>query len=115
MQGKYTFIELSDGTVQAGLQVFIEGTCDGLKELIDSRADKVGSSLLVVGDVVLSPGKGQAIELRASKITVLGACDPETYPLAKKAHSLEFLRENAHLRPRTRTVRFRSFPFSSLF
>ena len=52
----------------------------------------------------LSPGKNQQLELHASELAVLGNCDPETYPLQKKRHSFEFLREIAHLRPRTNTL-----------
>jgi len=62
-----------------------------------------GASLSVTGEIVESGGQGQAVELQASEITVLGKADPEKFPLQPKRHSLEFLREIAHLRPRTNT------------
>lgn len=60
-----------------------------------------GASLRVTGKLVESQGKGQAVEIQASEIVVLGSADPELYPLQKKGHSMEYLREIAHLRPRT--------------
>ncbi|AMJ67643.1 asparagine--tRNA ligase [Hymenobacter sp. PAMC 26628] len=62
-----------------------------------------GASVAIRGQLVASQGKGQAVEIQALEITVLGKADPETYPLQKKATSLEHLREIAHLRPRTNT------------
>ena len=62
-----------------------------------------GCSISVVGELVQSQGKGQKYEVQASKLEVLGFADPDTYPLQKKRHTLEFLREIAHLRPRTNT------------
>jgi len=62
-----------------------------------------GASLSVSGKLVQSPGKNQALELRAHEIKIYGLCDATTYPLQKKRHSFEFLRTIAHLRPRTNT------------
>lgn len=78
-----------------------KGECEGFE---DASKCGVGSSLRVEGTVVESPAKGQAIEVKALKIRVLGLADAASYPLAKKKHSLEFLRDIAHLRPRTNTV-----------
>jgi asparaginyl-tRNA synthetase len=62
-----------------------------------------GASVAVEGSLVASPASGQKAEIRALSLRVIGEADPETYPLQKKAHSMEFLREIAHLRPRTNT------------
>jgi asparaginyl-tRNA synthetase len=67
------------------------------------RPITTGASLHVQGLLVASQGKGQTVELQAREIEVYGTADPETYPLQKKGHSMEFLREKAHLRPRTNT------------
>jgi asparaginyl-tRNA synthetase len=98
------FIELYDGSCFKGIQcVFdLEGTlAEGLKEEL-SRA-QTGASARIRGVLVPSPAKGQTVELKASSIEILGEAPVESYPLQKKAHSLEFLREIAHLRPRTNT------------
>src|SRR5439155_20032429 len=63
----------------------------------------VGASVSVEGTVQASPAKGQPTEVRADKVTVHGPADPAKYPLQKKGHSMEFLREIAHLRPRSNT------------
>ena len=62
-----------------------------------------GASVSIEGTLKESPGKGQRIELHAHSLTILGVADPATFPLQKKGHSMEFLREIAHLRPRTNT------------
>lgn len=62
-----------------------------------------GACLCVTGDLVESVGSGQAVEIQAKDITIYGTADPNTYPLQKKGHTLEFLRSIAHLRPRTNT------------
>ncbi|MFB9861743.1 asparagine--tRNA ligase [Rufibacter immobilis] len=95
-----TFIAVNDGStihnmqVVADMNVFTE---EALKEVT------TGASVSVVGTLVESQGKGQTVEVQAKTIEVLGTADPEVYPLQKKGHSLEFLREIAHLRPRTNT------------
>jgi asparaginyl-tRNA synthetase len=94
------FIALNDGSTNNNLQVVAElGLLDEatLKRII------TGASLKVTGQVVPSPGKGQNVELKASSIEVLGDSDADKYPLQPKKHSLEFLREIAHLRFRTNT------------
>ena len=62
-----------------------------------------GSSISVIGKLVQSKGSGQAVEVLAESIEVIGVADPDEYPLQPKKHSLEFLREKAHLRFRTNT------------
>ncbi|MET0394261.1 MAG: asparagine--tRNA ligase [Chitinophagaceae bacterium] len=94
------FIALNDGSTNSNLQVVAElGKYDDefLKRLTTS------SSLKVTGTAVPSPGKGQQLELKALAIEILGDSDAEKYPLQPKKHSLEFLREIAHLRFRTNT------------
>lgn len=94
------FIALNDGSTNNNLQVVVElGSFDEatLKRLT------TGASVKVVGEVVASLGKGQKVELKAKSIEILGDSDAEKYPLQPKKHSLEFLREIAHLRFRTNT------------
>jgi len=94
------FVALNDGSTNHNLQVVIElGKYDDvfLKRITTS------ASLKVTGTVVPSQGKGQHLELKASHVEILGDSDPEKYPLQPKKHSLEFLREIAHLRFRTNT------------
>ncbi|ALW84888.1 asparagine--tRNA ligase [Hymenobacter sedentarius] len=94
------FIAVNDGSVIHNLQV----VADAEKFPEDSLKDvATGASVAVRGTLVASQGKGQTVEIQATEITVLGKADPEEYPLQKKGHSLEFLREIAHLRPRTNT------------
>ena len=62
-----------------------------------------GASIHVIGQLVESMGKGQTCEIQAETLEVYGTADPDTYPLQKKGHTFEFLREKAHLRPRTNT------------
>ncbi|MES2882341.1 MAG: asparagine--tRNA ligase [Bacteroidota bacterium] len=94
------FIALNDGSTNNNLQVVLElGKYDDalLKRMTTS------ASVKVTGTVVASQGKGQSIELRADEVEILGDSDSEKYPLQPKKHSLEFLREKAHLRFRTNT------------
>ncbi|WP_027003763.1 asparagine--tRNA ligase [Hugenholtzia roseola] len=94
------FINLNDGSTIHNLQVVAD--VNNFSEEV--RKDwNTGASLKVEGKLVASQGKGQNVELLAEKITLLGASDAEKYPMQPKAHSMEFLRENAHLRMRTQT------------
>ncbi len=93
------FLALNDGSCLANLQVVCEAD---LTDVDVVRHLLTGSSVEVRGSLVASPAKGQAVELRARGVKVLGAADP-SYPLQKKRHSFEFLREVAHLRARTNT------------
>jgi asparaginyl-tRNA synthetase len=98
-----SFIELSDGTSVKGLQIVIEpGSVATYTEL--AARIGTGAALEVEGELVPSPAKGQKFEFKATKVTLLGEADPEQYPLQKKGHSFEFLREIAHLRPRTNSM-----------
>jgi asparaginyl-tRNA synthetase len=95
-----TFIQLSDGSTFQDLQIVIDaGTIP--EEMLEKAT--TGACLAVTGTLVESPGAGQAVELKASALDVLGVADPQTYPLQKKGHTMEFLREIAHLRPRSNT------------
>lgn len=96
-----SFIELVDGTSVKGLQLVIEPNLP----TYESIAAKIttGSSIVVKGELVESPAKGQKYELQVLEIELLGEADPETYKLQKKGHTLETLREYMHLRPRTST------------
>ncbi len=95
-----TFIAVNDGSTINNIQVVADMTAFTEEALKDVAT---GASVSVVGTLVESQGKGQTVEIQAKTIEVLGVADPETYPLQKKGHSLEFLREIAHLRPRTNT------------
>jgi len=94
------FIAVNDGTIIHNIQVVAD-----LNSFPEETMKRVttGSSISVIGTLVESMGKGQSVEIQASKLEVLGDSDPEVYPLQKKGHSLEFLREIAHLRFRTNT------------
>lgn len=94
------FIALNDGSTINNIQVVadIEKFDDETMKLITT-----GACLSVRGTLVESPGSGQAVEIHGTEIEVYGTADPETYPLQKKGHTMEFLREIAHLRPRTNT------------
>lgn len=97
----FSFIELNDGSCLKNLQVVVDAGIDGYEESI--RQVTTGASVSVDGVLKDSPGKGQRVELHAESLRVIGTADPATYPLQKKGHTMEFLREIAHLRPRTNT------------
>jgi asparaginyl-tRNA synthetase len=94
------FIALNDGSTIHNLQVVAD--VNNFDETI-LRDINTGAALAVTGELAESAGSGQKVELVAEKIELLGAADPEKYPIQPKKHSLEFLRENAHLRFRTNT------------
>ncbi len=94
------FVALNDGSIIHNIQIVIDMTAFD-EELI--KQVTTGSSIEVKGKLVESPGKEQQVEIHAASLKVFGTADPETYPLQKKGHTLEFLREIAHLRPRTNT------------
>ncbi len=94
------FIALNDGSTGANLQIVVTNN------IIDEQTKKrltVSASVKIIGKLIASPGKGQSVELIASSVTILGDCDASVYPIQPKKHSLEFLREHAHLRFRTQT------------
>ncbi len=94
------FIALNDGSTNNNIQIVVdfENTDPTLLKRLTT-----GAAISVVGELVASLGKGQKVEVKASQIEILGDSDPEKYPLQPKKHSLEFLREIAHLRFRTNT------------
>jgi len=100
--GNVTFIALGDGSCCAALQIVAESDLPHYHSEVKKIG--VGCALKIWGELVASPAKGQAVELRASAIEVLGPVDPANYPLQKKRHSFEFLRTLAHLRPRTNAL-----------
>jgi asparaginyl-tRNA synthetase len=94
------FIQLNDGSSPTDLQVVLE---DGLAPADVVARISTGTCLSVEGELVASPGKGQAVELKAASLKIHGEA-PEDYPLQKKCHTLETLRTMGHLRPRTNTM-----------
>ncbi|HUB34522.1 MAG TPA: asparagine--tRNA ligase [Bryobacteraceae bacterium] len=94
------FIQLNDGSSPVDLQVVLD---EGVVPAETVAAITTGACIEAEGELVASPGKGQAVELKARAIQVYGAANPEIYPLQKKKHTLETLREIGHLRPRSNT------------
>lgn len=94
------FVALNDGSTIKNIQLVID-----IPKFDENLIKNIttGASLSVTGTLVQSMGKGQTVEIQANEIELYGTADPETYPLQKKGHSLEFLREIAHLRFRTNT------------
>ena len=95
------FINLNDGSCLNDLQCVVD-----YEKLEESKLSKIntGACIKVKGEIVKSQGRGQNIELIANSIDILGESDPEKFPIQPKKHSFEFLRENAHLRVRTKTL-----------
>ena len=94
------FVALNDGSTVKNLQIVFD-----MNRFTDEQLKGIttGASLHVEGTLVESQGKGQSVEVQAETIEIYGTADPDTYPLQKKGHTLEFLREKAHLRMRTNT------------
>lgn len=94
------FIALNDGSTQSNLQCVVD-----FEQMDESILKKIntGTALALEGKLVPSQGKGQSLEIQVESLEVLGESDPESYPIQPKKHSLEFLREKAHLRVRTAT------------
>ena len=95
-----SFVALNDGTTINNIQVVIDIAQFGEEYL---KPITTGACINVNGKLVESQGQGQSVEIQATEIEIYGTADPATYPLQKKGHSLEFLREIAYLRPRTNT------------
>ena len=94
------FVALNDGSTIRNIQLVFDMnlfTDEQLKPLT------TGSALAATGELVESQGKGQSVEIQVKTLEVYGTADPDAYPLQKNGHSLEFLRDIAHLRPRTNT------------
>jgi asparaginyl-tRNA synthetase len=100
-KGGFSFLDVNDGSSLAGLQIVADGSLANYESEVKHLT--AGCSVTVGGEIKPSGGKGQATEMLAKTLTVHGWADPEAYPLQKKQHSLEKLREWAHLRPRTNT------------
>ena len=96
-QKEFGFIDFNDGTCFKNLQVIYD---DKLDSFSDIQKLKIGSSITIKGTIVSSPKEGQSIEMNLSSLTLEGDC-PDDYPIQPKRHTREFLREVAHLRPRT--------------
>ena len=94
------FIALNDGSTIKTIQIVVDQETENPALL---KRFTVGAAIAATGKLIESQGKGQSVELVAEKIEVLGDCDADKYPIQPKKHSLEFLRENAHLRVRTNT------------
>ncbi|HAJ79211.1 MAG TPA: asparagine--tRNA ligase [Fibrobacteres bacterium] len=97
----FAFIEINDGSCMENLQVIAEAALPSYTETVENLT--TGSAVSFEGDLVGSPGNKQKVELRASSVTVFGIA-PDDYPLQKKHHGFEFLRQIAHLRPRTNAI-----------
>lgn len=93
----FSFLEINDGTCLGSLQVIADAGIEGYDQV---QSMTTGASVRVGGNLVSSPGKGQKWEMQATSVELVGTA-PEDYPLQKKRHGPEFLREMAHLRPRT--------------
>ncbi|MGA7279420.1 MAG: asparagine--tRNA ligase [Desulfocapsaceae bacterium] len=98
----FSFVEVNDGSCLANLQII----ADHNLENYESQVKKLGTgcSVVVRGELKESPAQGQPVEVVAAAVEVVGWADPERYPLQKKRHSFEFLREISHLRPRTNAL-----------
>ena len=94
------FIQLNDGSSPVDLQIVLDA---GVVSEDTIAKITTGACLSVEGELVASMGKGQAVELKALGLTIHGTADPEHYPLQKKKHTLETLRELGHLRTRSNT------------
>ncbi|MDC7221679.1 MAG: asparagine--tRNA ligase [Spirochaetales bacterium] len=95
------FLEVTDGSTMKGLQVIIDKSGAVPEETLHRAA--TGASVSCIGLLSESPAKGQKVEMQASSLEIVGTVPTEDYPLQKKRHSFEFLRDIAHLRPRTNT------------
>jgi len=104
---EFCFIEISDGSFIKGLQVVVTKEIEGFENICKAN---VGTSFKIKGTLIKSPAKGQLFELQVSRpdrghfVQIIGGCDSGKYPLAKKRHTNEYLREIAHLRPRTNLI-----------
>lgn len=100
-KGGFSFLEINDGSSFGNIQIIADGDLPNYESHVKHLS--AGCSVSIAGEVKASGGKGQATEIHAHSVTLHGTADPEKYPLQKKRHSMEKLREWAHLRPRTNT------------
>src|SRR6478609_531778 len=89
-KGGFSFLELNDGSSQGNVQVVAPGALPNYEDVVKHL--HTGASVVVEGEVKASPAKGQATEVHASRVELVGDADPEKYPLQKKGTSFEFLR-----------------------
>ena len=102
-KGGFSFINVNDGSCPGGIQVVADASLSNYESEVKRLV--TGCAVEIEGELRESPGKGQEVEVLAKKVKVVGWVeDPERYPLQKKRHTLEFLREVAHLRPRSNTI-----------
>ncbi len=100
--GSFSFLEVNDGSSLGNIQIVADQQLANYKDEIVRLT--AGCAVEVTGVVKESPAKGQEIEVQATEVNIVGWADPETYPLQKKRHSFEYLREISHLRPRTNAL-----------
>ena len=100
-KGGFSFLEINDGSCMGNIQSIVDHSLNEFQVL--DKQITTGSCVAIAGNLVASEGKGQNMEVQARSVKVYGTADVETYPLQKKHHSFEYLREIAHLRPRTNT------------
>lgn len=101
-QKTFAFIEVNDGSSLSNFQVVVNADFPNYAKIIEKLS--TGVSVAITGNIIESPGQNQPLEMHAKQVSIIGACDPEVYPLQKKRHTFEFLRGIAHLRPRTNTL-----------
>jgi asparaginyl-tRNA synthetase len=99
---EFAFVDINDGSCMANIQVVIDRDVPDYATIL--KQINTGASIELTGELVESPAKGQRVEVKASQVKIHGEADPETYPLQKKRHSFEFLRDIGHLRSRTNTL-----------
>ncbi|HOV13271.1 MAG TPA: asparagine--tRNA ligase [Spirochaetota bacterium] len=97
----FSFVEINDGSTIKNLQIVIEDKIENYKDIIIKI--NTGASIEITGNLVASQGKNQSVELHAKSCNVIGEANPDEFPLQKKGHTFEFLREISHLRARTNT------------
>lgn len=100
-KGGFSFIEVNDGSCLGNLQIIADGSLANYQSEITALS--VGSSVVITGEIKASAGQGQSTEMAASEVRITGIASATDYPLQKKQHTFEKLREWAHLRPRTNT------------
>ncbi|MCZ6868537.1 MAG: asparagine--tRNA ligase [Gammaproteobacteria bacterium] len=101
-KGGFSFISINDGSSLDDLQAVVDGKVENYDDEVVQIA--TGCAVRITGTVAQSQGKGQVVEIQADAVDVIGwVDDPESYPIAKKRHTFEYLRSVAHLRPRTNT------------
>lgn len=100
-KGGFSFLQVHDGSCFDAIQVVADGALPNYAQITEMNT---GCAVEVTGKLVESQGKGQAVEIQADTVVLVGDIDdPESYPIAKKRHTFEYLRTTAHLRPRTNT------------